>query len=57
MSGSGAEAETIQNLGYGLPKILLADRKGSQETIGFLRIFGYFLCAQKVPRRRQDKPI
>ena len=31
---------------------LLVDRKGSQETMGFLRIFGYFLCAQKVPRRR-----
>ena len=31
----------------------LIDRKGSQETIGFLRVFGYFLCAQKVPRWRQ----
>ena len=36
VSGSGAEAETIQNLGYGLPRILLTDRKGSQETIRFL---------------------
>ena len=26
--------------------------EGSQETIGFLRIFGDFLCAQKVTRRR-----
>ena len=36
VSGSGAEAETIQNLGYGLQRILLTDRKGSQETIRFL---------------------
>ena len=34
---------------------LLADRKGSQETIGFLRIFGNFLCAQKVTRRRHGQ--
>ena len=36
---------------------LLVDRKGSQETMGFLRSFGYFLCAQKVPRRRKNTPI
>ena len=27
--------------------------EGSQEAIGFLRIFGDFLCVQKVTRRRQ----
>ena len=31
--------------------------EGSQETIGFLRIFGDFLCEQKVTRRMQDQPI
>ena len=29
--------------------------EGSQETIGFLRIFGDFLCAQKVTRRRHGQ--
>ena len=37
MSGSGAEWQTILHLGHVLPKIPRIDRKGSQETIGFLR--------------------
>ena len=40
-----------------LPAAAKNMQKMLQETIGFLRIFGYFLCAQKVPRRRPDKPI
>ena len=36
VSGSGAEVETMQNLGHVLPGIPLADRKGSPETIRFL---------------------
>ena len=36
ISGSGAERKTIQNLGYGLPKIPLVGEKGSQETMRFL---------------------
>ena len=57
VSGSGAGRQTIQNLGNGLPKVTLIDGKGSPETIGFWRIFGNFLCVQKVTRRRLDKPI
>ena len=57
VSGSGARGKTIQSSGYGLPGIPLADREGSQETVGFLRIFCDFLCVQKVTRRRKDKPI
>ena len=45
---------TLENLETYIP---LADREGSQETIGFLRIFGDFLCEPKVTRRRQDQPI
>ena len=37
MSGSGAEWQTILHLGHVLPKIPRIDRKGSQETNGFLR--------------------
>ena len=57
VSGSGARGKPIQSSGYGLPGIPLADREGSQETVGFLRIFCDFLCVQKVTRRRKDKPI
>ena len=39
---------TLENLETYIP---LADREGSQETVGFLRIFCDFLCVQKVPRR------
>ena len=35
-ASSGAVAETILNLGHVLPRIPLADREGSQETIRFL---------------------
>lgn len=51
------KGKPIQSSGYGLPGIPLADREGSQETVGFLRIFCDFLCVQKVTRRRKDKPI
>ena len=37
MNGSGAQWQTILHLGHVLPKIPRIDRKGSQETIGFLR--------------------
>ena len=47
----------MQNLGIVLPKIPLIGGKGSPETIGFLRAFGYFSRAGKVTRRRQDPPI
>ena len=56
-SGSGANEETILHLGHVLPKIPLVDRKGSHEIIGYVRAFGYFSCAGKVPRQRQDTPI
>ena len=36
---------------------LLADRERKSRNLGFLRIFGDFLCEQKVTRRRQDQPI
>ena len=35
----------------------LIARKGSPETVGFRRAFGYFSRAGKAPRRRQHKPI
>ena len=52
VSGSGAGAETILNLGHVLLKPYLPTGKEVKKPSGFLRIFGYFLCAQKVPRRR-----
>ena len=57
ISGSGAEGETILNLGYGLPNPPLADRKRKSRNLGFLRAFGYFSRAGKVTRRRQNQPI
>ena len=45
-------AETILNLGHVLLKPYLPTGKEVKKPSGFLRIFGYFLCAQKVPRRR-----
>ena len=57
VSGSGAGAKTILNLGHVLPKISRYNREGSPETIGFWRAFGYFSRAGKVTRRRQDTPI
>ena len=52
VSGSGAEGETILNLGHVLPIPYLPTQKEVKKPCGFLRIFGYFLCAQKVPHRR-----
>ena len=52
VSGSGAGAETILNLGHVLLKPYLPTGKEVKKPSGFLRIFGYFLCAQKVTRRR-----
>ena len=49
VSGSGAGAETILNLGHVLLKLYLPTGKEVKKPSGFLRIFGYFLCAQKVP--------
>lgn len=57
ISGSGAEGETILNLGYGLPNPPLADRKRKSRNLGFLRAFGHFSRAGKVTRRRQNRPI
>ena len=57
ISGSGAEGETILNLGYGLPNPPLADRKRKSRNLGFLRAFGHFTRAGKVTRRRQNRPI
>ena len=51
VSGSGAGAETILNLGHVLLKPYLPTGKEVKKPSGFLRIFGYFLCAQKVTRR------
>ena len=45
-------AETILNLGHVLLKPYLPTGKEVKKPSGFLRIFGYFLCAQKAPRRR-----
>ena len=35
----------------------LDGRKRKSRNLGFLRIFGDFLCGQKVTRRRQSQPI
>ena len=51
ISGSGAEGETILNLGYGLPNPPLADRKRKSRNLGFLRAFGHFSRAGQVTRR------
>ena len=51
VSGSGAGAETILNLGHVLLKPYLPTGKEVKKPSGFLRIFGYFLCAQKVTRQ------
>ena len=53
MSGSGAEWQTILHLGHVLPKIPRIDRKGSQETNGFLRrsLVTFFRRRKKVPRQ------
>mgnify|MGYP007021780059 CR=1 FL=1 len=52
VSGSGAGAETILNLGHVLLKPYLPTGKEVKKPSGFLRIFGSFLCAQKGTRRR-----
>ena len=52
VSGSGAVGETLLNLGQVLLKPYLPTGKEVKKPSGFLRIFGYFLCAQKVTRRR-----
>ncbi len=57
VSGSGAEGKTILSFGHILQIPNLSTGKEVQKPYGFLRIFGYFLCAQKVPRRRPGKPI
>ena len=54
-SGNGAAAETILNLGINLPNPYLPTGKGSQETMGFWRAFGYFSRTGKVPRRRRGQ--
>ena len=40
-----------------VPDAPLAGRKRKSRNLGFLRIFGDFLCEPKVTRRRQDQPI
>ena len=45
VSGSGAGAETILNLGHVLLKPYLPTGKEVKKPSGFLRIFEYFLCA------------
>ena len=51
VSGSGAEGETILNLGHVLPKIPLVDRQGSPETIRFLVRFWLLF-----PRGKSNPP-
>lgn len=51
VSGSGVGAETILNLGHVLLKPYLPTGKEVKKPSGFLRIFGYFLCAQKGTRQ------
>ena len=47
-------AEPILNLGHVLPIPYLPTEKEVKKPCGFLRIFGYFLCAQKVPKDAQE---
>ena len=44
--------QTILHLGHVLPIPYLPTEKEVKKPCGFLHIFGYFLCALKVPRRR-----
>ncbi len=58
VSGSDAEGQTIRNLGHVLPKTLLADRKGSPETIRFLaRFWVLFPRGKSAPAGGMDKPL
>ena len=56
VSGSGAGRQTILNFDTVLPTPHLPTGRKSR-SLGFLRIFGDFLCAQKVTRRRPNRPI
>ena len=56
-ASSGAVAETILNLDHVLPRIPLADREGSQETIRFLAHLWVLSVRTESTRRRQDTPI